>query len=115
VAALAAMAGPWPVSGPAIAIGRRALLDRDWATATRTRLARDTLRLDALADAVGWTLVGGTPLFRLYNVGDAGAAQKRLAGAKIWSRIFGGKPGWLRLGLPGEESEWARLAAALTR
>src|SRR5215475_10518454 len=58
VAALAAMAGPWPVSGPAIAIGKRAMLDRDWASATRTRLARDTLRLDAMADATGWTLVG---------------------------------------------------------
>jgi len=115
VAALAAMAGPWPVSGPAIAIGTRALLDRDWASTTRMRLARDTLRLDASADAVGWTLVGGTPLFRLYNVGDARAVQERLAGAQIWSRIFGGKPRWLRLGLPGEESEWARLASALAR
>jgi cobalamin biosynthesis protein CobC len=115
VAALAAMAGPWPVSGPAIAIGRRALLDRDWASATRTRLARDTLRLDAMADAVGWRLIGGTALFRLYDVGDAVAAQERLARAKIWSRIFGGKPRWLRLGLPGEESEWTRLAASLAR
>jgi cobalamin biosynthesis protein CobC len=115
VATLAAMAGPWPVSGPAIAIGMRALLDRDWASATRTRLARDTLRLDAMADAVGWRLIGGTPLFRLYDVGDAVAAQERLARAKIWSRIFGGKPRWLRLGLPGEESEWTRLAAALAR
>jgi cobalamin biosynthesis protein CobC len=115
VAALAAMAGPWPVSGPAIAIGRRALLDQDWASATRMRLARDTLRLDALADAAGWTLVGGTPLFRLYHVDDAKAAQERLARAKLWSRIFGDEPGWLRLGLPGDESEWARLADALAR
>jgi cobalamin biosynthetic protein CobC len=115
VAVLSTMAGPWPVSGPAIAIGRRALLDRDWAIATRTRLARDTLRLDALADATGWTLVGGTPLFRLYDVGDAKAAQERLARAKIWSRVFERHRGWLRLGLPGEESEWARLADALAR
>jgi cobalamin biosynthesis protein CobC len=115
VATLAAMAGPWSVSGPAIAIGRRALLDRGWATATRTRLARETLRLDALADAAGWPLVGGTPLFRLYNVGNAKAVQERLARAQIWSRIFGDKPGWLRLGLPGDESEWARLADALSR
>jgi cobalamin biosynthetic protein CobC len=115
VAALAAMAGPWPVSGPAIAIGTRALRDRDWASATRTRLARDTLRLDALADAAGWRLIGGTPLFRLYDVGDAAVALERLARAKIWSRIFAGKPRWLRLGLPGGESEWARLADALAR
>jgi cobalamin biosynthetic protein CobC len=115
VATLAAMAGPWPVSGPAIAIGKRALLDREWARATRARLARDTLRLDALADAAGWTLVGGTPLFRLYDVRNAAAAQERLARAQIWSRIFSGHAGWLRLGLPGDGSEWARLADALAR
>ena len=106
VAALAAMAGPWPVSGAAIEIGRRALLDRAWAEATRARLARDAVRLDGLAQGAGWKLVGGTPLFRLYETGDAAAAQERLARAKIWSRIFSGKPGWLRLGLPGDEAEW---------
>jgi len=114
VAALAGMAEPWPVSGAAIEIGRRALLDRAWADATRARLARDTARLDALAQGAGWKLVGGTPLFRLYETADAGAAQERLAQAKIWSRIFSGKPGWLRLGLPGDETEWSRLAAALS-
>jgi cobalamin biosynthetic protein CobC len=59
-------------------------------------------------------LVGGTPLFRLYETGDAVAAQERLARAQIWSRIFSGKAGWLRLGLPGDESEWKRVAAALS-
>ena len=113
VAVLSTMAGPWPVSGPAIAIGTRALLDRDWTIATRTRLARESLRLDAMADATGWTLVGGTPLFRLYDVGDAKAAQERLALAQIWSRIFEQQPGWLRLGLPGDETEWVRVAEAL--
>jgi cobalamin biosynthetic protein CobC len=115
VAALAAMAGPWPISGAAIAIGRRALLDREWAKATSTRLARDCLRLDAEVQSQGWTLVGGTPLFRLYETGAARAAQARLAGAQIWSRVFGERPGWLRLGLPGDETEWARFAAALWR
>lgn len=114
VAALAAMAGPWPISGAAIEIGRRALLDRDWAEANRARLARACLLLDDLTKLIGWTLVGGTPLFRLYEVGDAIAVQEQLARAKIWSRIFGGKPGWLRLGLPGDETEWARVAAALS-
>jgi cobalamin biosynthetic protein CobC len=114
IAALAAMAGPWPVSGAAIEIGRRALLDRAWAEATQARLARDSVRLDALAQGARWKLVGGTPLFRLYETGNAVAAQERLAQAKIWSRIFTGKPGWLRLGLPGDEAEWERLAAALS-
>ncbi|NEU95949.1 threonine-phosphate decarboxylase CobD [Bradyrhizobium uaiense] len=114
IVTLAAMTGPWPVSGAAIAIGRRALLDRDWAKATTARLANDCVRLDAEARVQGWTLVGGASLFRLYEVGDALAAQEKLARAQIWSRVFQQKPGWLRLGLPGSETEWSRLSAALS-
>ncbi|MBR1202528.1 MULTISPECIES: threonine-phosphate decarboxylase CobD [unclassified Bradyrhizobium] len=114
IAALAAMAGPWPVSGAAIAIGRRALLDRDWAKATIARLADDCRRLDTAARSQGWTLLGGTPLFRLFDTGDALAAQEKLARAQIWSRVFQQKPGWLRLGLPGSETDWSRLSAALS-
>jgi cobalamin biosynthesis protein CobC len=113
IAVLAGMAGPWPVSGAAIEIGQRALRDRGWADTTRARLARDSSRLDAIAKDAGWQLVGGTPMFRLYETGDAIAAQEGLARAKIWSRVFSGNPGWLRLGLPGDEAEWTRLAAAL--
>ena len=115
VAALAAMAGPWPISGAAIEIGRRALLDRDWANATSMRLAKDALRLDGEVRSQGWMLVGGTQLFRLYETGEARAAQERLARAQIWSRVFEQKRGWLRLGLPGNETEWERLAASLSR
>ena len=115
VAALAGMLGPWPISGAAIEIGRRALLDRDWASATIARLASASSWLDALAKGVDWTLVGGTPLFRLYETRDANAAQERLAGARIWSRVFKNRPSWLRLGLPGSDEERARLAAALSR
>lgn len=115
ISALATMAGPWPISGAAIAIGKRALLDRDWADATSARLARDCLRLDAEVESLGWGLVGGTPLFRLYETGNAGVAQERLARSRIWSRRFAERSGWLRLGLPGNEAEWARLVAALGR
>jgi cobalamin biosynthetic protein CobC len=114
IAVMAGMAGPWPVSGAAIEIGRRALLDRGWADATRARLLRDASRLDDMAQAIGWKLIGGTPLFRLYETGDAGATQQRLARARIWSRIFEAHRGWLRLGLPGDEAEWDRVTAALS-
>ncbi|MBR0796429.1 threonine-phosphate decarboxylase [Bradyrhizobium jicamae] len=115
IARLAAMAGPWPISGPAIAVGRRALLDRDWADATMRRLDRDSLRMDAEVQSQGWQLVGGTPLFRLYDTSDATAAQEKLGHRQIWSRVFARNRGWLRLGLPGDETEWSRLAAALGR
>jgi cobalamin biosynthesis protein CobC len=113
IAALAAMAGPWPISGAAIVVGERALLDRAWAEATAARLSRDASRLDTEVASLGWSLVGGTPLFRLYETGDARAAQEKLARARIWSRVFERRAGWLRLGLPGEEAEWTRLSAAL--
>ncbi len=113
IAALRDMAGPWPVSGVAITVGRAALDDRGWAAATTARLAAETKRLDALADRAGWRTVGGAHLFRLYETGNAPEARDRLAEARIWSRMFPYSPGWLRLGLPGTEAEWARLGEAM--
>ncbi len=113
VAQLEEMAGPWPVSGAALEIGRRALLDAAWARATTARLQAEAAALDALAAGAGWRLVGGTALFRTYATPDAAQAQDCLARARIWSRIFPYSPHWLRLGLPGKASEWTRLAQEL--
>lgn len=110
---MTAMAGPWPVSGAAIEIGLRALVDRDWARRTTERLAADRRRLDTLALRAGWGLAGGAHLFCLYETPDAQRAQVRLARARIWSRVFPYSPTWLRLGLPGSEEEWTRMATAL--
>lgn len=110
---LSEMAGPWPVGGPALEIGHAALADNSWAQSMRTQLAADAIRADGLAESAGWGLVGGTSLFRLYDVGDATAAQDRLARHQIWTRIFPWSDRWLRLGLPGSEPEWQRLATAL--
>jgi cobalamin biosynthetic protein CobC len=110
---LAAMSGPWPVSGAAISIGCRALRDDAWAENTTARLARDCIRLDTLAQLQGWRPVGGTSLFRLYEIPDALAAQDKLARSQIWSRVFAQRPAWLRLGLPGSEAEWTRVAEVL--
>lgn len=113
ISALAEMAGPWPISGPAIAIGEAALSDRSWAEATVARLRSDASRLDALAQAAGWKLLGGTELFRLYDTPDAAATRDRLARHQIWTRMFPYSDRWLRLGLPGPTAEWERLATAL--
>ncbi|VDS08691.1 Threonine-phosphate decarboxylase [Paracoccus haematequi] len=113
-ALLRRLAGPWAVGGPAIAVGTLALGDEDWKRATTRRLLADTARLSALLDgAAGWPTVGRTALFVTARTGDAAAAQARLARAHIWTRRFPYDPGWLRLGLPGTETEWRRLAAAL--
>ncbi|MCX7566747.1 threonine-phosphate decarboxylase CobD [Sulfitobacter sp. F26169L] len=112
VARLETMLGPWPVAGPALEIGTRALRDPLWAEQTRKRLSADAVRLDALLAGGGASLVGGTSLFRLYDVDDAAAWQTRLAHNQVWSRIFPYNPRWLRLGLPAPD-QWARLEAAL--
>ncbi len=110
--ALAELLGPWAVSGPALALGTRALGDLDWATTTRARLDEEAARLDALMDGAGAKLVGGTSLFRTYDVPDAAASQADLARAQIWSRIFPYSKTWLRLGLPAPD-RWPQLEAAL--
>lgn len=107
------MMGPWPVSGPALRIATQALRDVDWTAATRQRLAQDATRLDQMMADAGVDVVGGTDLFRLYDVGDAMAWQVKLARRQIWSRIFPYSGRWLRLGLPGDAKDWARVEEAL--
>jgi len=107
---LAESLGPWPVSGPALAIGTIALSDPDWATDTRRRLARDAQRLDELMLGKGANIVGGTDLFRLYDVDNAAIWQSRFAKAHIWTRTFPYSDHWLRLGLPSGP-QWSRLSA----
>lgn len=112
IGALATLAGPWPVSGPAIAVGAVALADRAWQEQTVARLRGDAARLDALAARAGWTLAGGSDLFRLYQTPDARSAQERLAAHRVWSRAFPYSDRWIRLGLPDGDMAWQRLAAA---
>jgi len=111
--ALRAAIGPWPVSGPAIAIGAKGLADIDWVERMRARLGEDAARLDTLLEENGWRVLGGTRLFRLAAREDAGAVFRRLLGAGILARPFVRAPAHLRFGIPGREADWRRLAAAL--
>jgi len=112
VARLRDILGPWPVSGPALAIGRAALNDPNWASDTRVSLSQSAQRLDGLMARHNIEPVGGTDLFRLYDVGDAAAWQHRLGRSHILGRIFPYSDRWLRLGLPAPH-HWGRLEAAL--
>lgn len=112
LAPLEKLAGSWPVSGPALAIGAQALADNDWAEAMRVRLLRDADRLDGAAQRAGWRLHGGTSLFRLYEVDGAKNWQERFGQHHIWCRRFSYAKNWLRLGLPPADG-WDRLEVAL--
>lgn len=106
--------GPWAVSGPAIEIGRRALADDVWLAETTARLDGDSGRLDALLEAAGFTVLGGTPLFRLAVCPDAERTIRHLGNRGIHVRAFAYAPSWIRFGLPGAPAEWDRLAAVLS-
>ncbi len=110
---LRAALGPWPVSGPAIAVGARALKDLAWTNAMAARLTGEAARLDALLTQYGWRIVGGTKLFRLAARREAGAAFGRLLAAGILTRPFADAPDRLRFGIPGKEADWERLATVL--
>jgi cobalamin biosynthetic protein CobC len=110
---LRAMLGPWCVAGPALAIGADALHAERWAEETRERLHKDALRLDALVAPKGAKLLGGTDLFRLYDVENAADWQNMLAKHMIWSRVFPYNSRWLRLGLPAPD-QWPRIEKAIS-
>ena len=115
IARLTELSGPWPVSGPAIEVATLALQDHVWAKATTARLLGEVGQMDEICTNLGWQALGGTPLFRLYATPDAHQAQAHLAHAHIWSRIFPYSKTWIRLGLPGTQAEWARMAALTAR
>jgi cobalamin biosynthetic protein CobC len=106
--------GPWPCSGPALAIGRAALLDREWADRTRDSLKRQADQLDHVLTQAGFAIAGGTALFRLARHPEAGSRHHALARQHIWCRSFEHAGDMLRFGLPGNEAGLARLATALT-
>ena len=107
--------GPWAVSGPALKIGARALADTAWLAATIARLASDCAALDAILDAAGLEIIGGTPLFRLVRHPDAAALFARLGRAGILVRPFPDRPDWLRFGVPATDADRGRLIEALRR
>ncbi|MBT7956070.1 MAG: threonine-phosphate decarboxylase, partial [Rhodospirillaceae bacterium] len=71
-------------------------------------------RLNDLLQASGLSIVGGTELFTLIETNRAQAIYQALGKAGILVRRFEDQPDWLRIGLPGAESEWEKLIAALS-
>jgi cobalamin biosynthetic protein CobC len=110
---LAATLGPWAVSGPALAIGAKALADAAWIKRTRSRLAKSAAKLDDLLTDSGLDIVGGTNLFRLARTDAATELFHHLGRAGILVRRFTEQPQWLRFGLPANEKAWRRLQIAL--
>lgn len=107
--------GPWCISGPARAIAQAALEDAAWHRDTRSRLAMDSNRLNALLGKFGMA-AKGTSLFQWWPHESAERVQDELARRGILVRLFRGPAiASLRFGLPGNDADWSRLENALSR
>lgn len=108
--ALRQAAGPWAVSGPALAIGTAALADAPWQQAMRDELHARARRFDQMMRDRDIHVLGGTSLFRLAKIADAAGFAARLQQQGIHVRIFERQPQWMRFGLPADEAEfWRRF------
>ncbi len=128
--ALQALLGPWTVAAPSRQVATQALGDRDWQEAACRHLIRSGERLAALLTQYGLAPCGGCALFQWVRTPQAAALHEQLARRGILTRLFddaqgrasvaGGRmprataPASLRFGLPGGDSDWARLTVALT-
>lgn len=110
LARMATAMGPWTVAGPSRAAARLALLDADWQAAMRASLLAAGQRLHRLLAPFGD--VKSTALFATLNTPQAADLHAHLAGHGILVHQL--EPAsLLRVGLPGNEADWQRLAAAL--
>jgi cobalamin biosynthetic protein CobC len=113
IAGVRAAFGDWPVSAEALAAGTHAYSAPGWIQNTRARLQQDAARLDDLLTNAGFDIIGGTSLFRLAAHPHAAKWFTQLASHGLLTRPFTEQQNWLRFGLPGNESAWGRLRAAL--
>lgn len=105
--------GPWCVAGPSAVVATAALQDTAWQAAQRERLLLARQRLVDLFAARGCPVVG-TDHFVWTDAPQATALHEGLARRAIWTRRFDeAHRVSLRLGWPGDEMSWERLASAL--
>ena len=110
---LRALIGDWPISGPALATGLAAYRDGAWQQAQRARLVIASQRLADLMTGHGIDIVGRTAFFVLIRADRRDGLFVHLAKAGVLTRPFAYAPGWLRIGLPCDESDWNRLGDAV--
>ncbi len=87
--------------------------DADWRRTQIERLREARRSLDGLLGAAGFAPNGTSPLFRIIRTEQAPEIFERLGKAGIWTRRFAFNRSLLRIGLPGDDEAWSRLARVL--
>lgn len=109
--ALQAALGPWPVSGPALAIAKGLFaLDPE---PIRTGIFRRSESLQALLSRSELRVAANAGLFLLIETPFAARLHTHLCRNGILTRIFDYRSDWMRIGLPPDDVADERLARAL--
>jgi cobalamin biosynthetic protein CobC len=108
---LAEQVGPWAVSGPTRVLGQACLLDTEGHARQRLRTEEASARLALLLEQHGFKPQGGCALFQWLITECAEALHEFMARRGILLRLFTNNSS-LRFGLPADEADWTRLAAA---
>jgi adenosylcobyric acid synthase len=111
--ALRELLGPWPIAASSRYVVTRALRDEKWQATTRKKLQLASVRLCDLLEQHGLTVTGSTALFAWLQHDDAKKIHTQLAQQGVLTRLFN-QPSSLRSGLPRDERQWGKLAAALS-
>ena len=113
---LAEKTGPWSVSAASRYVATLALQDTPWQTQTRQTLEQNEQRLATLLNSHGFSVSGGTTLFKWIIHSEAKQLFEHFAKQGILVRLFDEPTtttSSLRFGLPRDESSWLRLTRAL--
>ncbi|MCU0831201.1 MAG: threonine-phosphate decarboxylase CobD [Rhizobiaceae bacterium] len=110
---LAALLGPWAVSGPALAAGAALLPDRDLRQSIAEKIAANAAAQRTILGRVGLRVIGDAALFQLVDLEGAEGLRDRLARHHILTRAFAAHPRWLRFGLCANAAQRNRLEHAL--
>ncbi|MCD2173324.1 threonine-phosphate decarboxylase CobD [Rhizobium sp. C4] len=103
--------GPWPVSGPALALARHCFgLD---AQEIRREIWQRAAGLEIVIAGAGLRVRANAGLFLLIETPDAASLFDHLGHHGILTRIFDYGSDWMRIGLPADQGELDRLALAL--
>lgn len=105
--------GPWPVSGPALEIGKQAMADLSWQKNMRVSLKKRAKKMRKLLDIYNFEPLGGTSLFLLGGHSEAHSLYRHLAKSGVLTRAFEDQPDRLRFGIPLGDNEFARTERAL--
>ncbi|HIJ85941.1 MAG: cobC [H] [Magnetococcales bacterium] len=104
--------GPWNVAGPSRWVAAAALADRAWQEQTKQNLTQHSQRLTSLLTEHGLNVAAKTALFQWVPNDQHAIWWENMARLGVLLRRFE-HPKGLRFGIPGTESDWSRLAAAL--